>query len=39
MERIPNGRYTKEFRGEAVKMATDGGMSVLEDDSSTSCVV
>jgi hypothetical protein len=24
MERIPNGRYTKEFREEAVKMATEG---------------
>ena len=30
MERIPNGRYTQEFREEAVKMATDGGLSVLE---------
>ncbi|MDQ5988497.1 MAG: hypothetical protein CSYNP_04257 [Syntrophus sp. SKADARSKE-3] len=30
MERIPNGRYTKEFRQEAVQMATDGGLSVLE---------
>jgi len=30
MERIPNGRYTREFREEAVKMATDGGMSLLE---------
>ena len=30
MERIPNGRCTKEFRGEAVKMVTDGGLSVLE---------
>ncbi len=30
MERVPNGRYTKEFREEAVKMVTDGGMSVLE---------
>jgi transposase len=30
MERIPNGRYTQEFRMEAVKMATDGGISVLE---------
>ena len=28
MERIPNGRYTKEFREEAVKMVTDGGLSV-----------
>jgi transposase len=30
MERIPNGRYTKEFREEAVKMVTDGDRSVLE---------
>ena len=30
MERIPNGRYTKEFCEEAVKMATEGGLSVLE---------
>ena len=30
MERIPNGRYTKELREEAVKMVTDGGLSVLE---------
>ena len=30
MERIPNGRYTKEFREGAVKMATEGGLSVLE---------
>ena len=30
MERIANGRYTKEFREETVKMVTDGGMSVLE---------
>jgi transposase len=30
MERIPNGRYTKEFREEAVKMVTDGGLSVQE---------
>lgn len=30
MERIPNERYTKEFRQEAVKMATDGGLSELE---------
>ena len=27
MERIPNGRYTKEFREEAVKMATEGGLA------------
>jgi transposase len=30
MEKVPNGRYTKEFREEAVKMVTDGGLSVLE---------
>ena len=30
MERIPNGHYTQEFREEAVKMVTDGGLSVLE---------
>ena len=30
MERITNGRYTKEFREEAVKMVMDGGLSVLE---------
>ncbi len=30
MERIPNGRYTKEFREEAVKMVRDEGLSVLE---------
>ena len=30
MARIPNGRYTKEFREEAVKMATEGGVQVLE---------
>ena len=30
MERIANGRYTKEFREEAVKMVTDGGLSALE---------
>ena len=30
MERVPNGRYTKEFREEAVKMVTDGGLSVVE---------
>ena len=30
MERIPNGRYTKEFREEAAKLATEGGLSVLE---------
>jgi transposase len=30
MERIPQGRYTKEFREEAVKMLTEGGLSVME---------
>ena len=30
MEKVPQGRYTKEFREEAVKMFTDGGLSVLE---------
>lgn len=30
MERLPNGRYTKEFREEAVKMSMEGGLSVLE---------
>ena len=30
MERIPNVRYTQEFREEAVKMVTDGGLSVME---------
>jgi transposase len=30
MKGIPNGRYTKEFREEAVKMIMDGGMSLPE---------
>jgi transposase-like protein len=30
MERIPNGLYTREFREVVVKMAIDGGLSVLE---------
>jgi transposase len=30
MERVPHGRYTKEFREEAVKMVTDGGLSVVD---------
>ena len=29
-ERIPNGRYTKEFRDEAVKLITDGGLKIPE---------
>jgi hypothetical protein len=28
MKGIPQGRYTKEFREEAVKMVKDGGMSL-----------
>ena len=30
MERIPNGKYTKEFRVEAVKLVTEGGLSIPE---------
>jgi hypothetical protein len=30
MERVPNRRYTKEFREEAVKMVTDEGLSILK---------
>lgn len=30
MKGIPQGRYTKEFREEAVKMLMDGGMSLPE---------
>jgi len=30
MKGIPQGRYTKEFREEAVKMVLDGGMAVSE---------
>jgi transposase len=29
-QRIPNGKYTKEFRGEAVKLITEGGLSIPE---------
>ena len=29
-ERIPNGRYTKEFREEAVKLITEGGFKIPE---------
>jgi hypothetical protein len=28
MKGIPQGRYTKEFREEAVKIVKDGGMSL-----------
>lgn len=30
MERIPNGRYTKEFREEAIKLVAEEGLSVPE---------
>ena len=30
MKGLPHGRYTKEFRGEAVKMVLEGGMAVPE---------
>jgi transposase len=30
MKGIPHGRYTKEFREEAVRMILDGGMAVPE---------
>ncbi len=30
MERIPYGKYTKEFRQEAVKVVIDGGLSIYE---------
>ena len=30
MERIPNGKYTREFRVEAVKLVIEGGLSVPE---------
>lgn len=30
MERIPNGKYTKEFRVEAVKLVTEGELSIPE---------
>ena len=30
MERVPNGKYTKEFRVESVKLVTEGGLSVVE---------
>jgi transposase len=30
MKGIPQGRYTKEFREEAVRMVMDGGMSLPE---------
>lgn len=30
MNKIPYGKYTKEFRLEAVKLVTDGGLSILE---------
>ena len=30
MEKIPKGLYTKEFKEEAVKMVTEGGLSIPE---------
>ena len=30
MERIPNAVYTKELREEAVKMVTEGGLTIPE---------
>lgn len=30
MKKIPYGKYTKEFRLEAVKLVTDGRLSILE---------
>jgi transposase len=29
-QRIPNGKYTKEFREEAVKLITEGGLTIPE---------
>jgi len=30
MEKIPDGKYTKEFREEAVKLVENGGLSIKE---------
>lgn len=30
MERLPKGKYTKEFREEAVKLVTEGGLTIPE---------
>lgn len=30
MERLPRGKYTREFREEAAKLVVQGGLSVLE---------
>jgi len=30
MERVPKGVYTKEFKEEAVKLVTEGGLSIPE---------
>ena len=30
MERLPHGKYTKELRLEAVRLVTEGGLSVQE---------
>ena len=31
MEKVPNGKYTKEFREKEVKLAADEGLSVPEE--------
>ncbi len=30
MERVPNGKYTREFREESVKLVVEGGLTVPE---------
>ena len=30
MKKVPKGKYTKEFREEAVKLVTEGGLSLPE---------
>jgi len=30
MKKVPNGRYTQEFRAEAVKLVIEGGFSAYE---------
>ncbi len=30
MERVPNGKYTKEFREEAAKLVEESGLSIPE---------
>ncbi len=31
MKRLPSGRYSKEFREEAVKLVKEDGLSVVEE--------